>query len=218
MLPAAPNRPAYSRAERVSDAVVHLVALGLALGAVPALIWSAVIWRGDAPAVVGAAVYGGTLIAMILCSALYNAQLWPRLDPLFHRLDHAAIYFKIAGTFTPFTLFAGGTTGLLAGLWGAALAGAGLKIVAPGRFRWISFALYLGMGWIGALAGWGMFRTLPDPVFWLIVAGGLTYTAGTVFYLASGRLFHNTIWHVFVMSASVVFFVAVALHLAATSV
>lgn len=214
----ATNRPTYSRAERVSDAVVHLVALGLALAAVPVLITLAVLWRGDASAIVGASVYGGSLIAMIVCSALYNGGLWPRLEELFRRLDHSAIYFKIAGTYTSFALFSGAGAGFLLGLWGAALAGAGLKIFAPGKFRWLGFSLYLAMGWVGALAGWHVFETLPAAVFWLIVAGGLTYTAGTVFYLAKGRLFHNTIWHVFVMSASVVFFIAVALHLAATAV
>ncbi len=217
MLPAATTRPAYSRAEQVSDAVVHLVALGLALTAVPVLIALAIAWRGDASAVVGACVYGGSLIAMITCSALYNAGLWPRLAPVFQRLDHSAIYFKIAGTYTPFTLFSGGGFGLLAGLWGAALAGAGLKILAPGRFRVLGLALYLGMGWIGVLAGWQLFAAMPPAVFWLVVAGGVTYTLGTLFYLAEGRLFHNTIWHVFVMTASVLFFVAVALYLAATS-
>lgn len=217
MLPRAPHRPAYSAAERLSDAVVHLLALGAALAAVPALIVLAVLWRGDAPAVVGAGVYGGTLIAMITCSALYNAGLWPRFGPLFHRLDHAAIYFKIAGTYTPFALFSGVGGGLVAGLWGAALAGAGLKVFAPTRFRWLGFALYLAMGWAGAVAGWQLFGAMPPSVFWLIVAGGVTYTVGTLFYLAESRLFHNTIWHVFVMSASVVFFVAVALHLAATA-
>ena len=218
MLPRATDRPSYTRAERVSDAVVHLVALAAALAAVPVLIVWAVLWRGDAAGIAGAAIYGGTLLAMIACSALYNGGLWPRLEPLFWRLDHSAIYFKIAGTYTPFTLFSGASTGLLAGLWGAALAGAGLKIFAPGRFRAAGVVLYLGMGWAGAIAGWHVFETLPAAVFWLIVAGGLTYTAGTVFYLAKGRLFHNTIWHVFVMTASVIFFVAVALHLAATAV
>lgn len=217
MLPRAANRPAYTRAELLSDAVVHLVALGMALSAVPVLITLAVVWRGDTPAVTGASVYGGTLIAMIACSALYNGGVWPRFEPLFRRLDHAAIYFKIAGTYTPFALFSGAGTVLLAGLWGAAIAGVGLKLFAPGRFRWLGFALYLGMGWAGAVAGGELFAALPAPVFWLILAGGVTYTVGTLFFLAEGRLFHNTIWHLFVMAASVVFFVAVALHLAATA-
>ena len=215
MLRVASIRPDYSRAERISDAAVHLVALGLAVGFVPVLIVWAVHWRGDGAAIAGAAVYGGTLIAMIVCSLLYNAGLWPARRALFRRLDHSAIYLKIAGTFTPFALVSGGGPGFLATLWGVALAGAGLKLADPGRFRWLGLALYLGLGWLGAAAGWQMFAGLPPAAFWLVVAGGLTYTGGVAFYLAEGRMFHNTLWHVCVMAASAAFFVAVALTMAA---
>lgn len=217
MLPHAPHRPAYSRAERVSDAAVHLTALVAALGAVPVLITLAAVWRGDVPAIVGTSIYGGTLIAMISCSLLYNAGLWPEWHDVLNRLDHSAIYFKIAGTYTPFTLLSGTGFGLMTGLWGAALAGTMLKVFAPGRFRWLGFALYLGMGWAGLVVGWELFSALSPAVLSLLVAGGLTYTVGTVFYLANQRLFHNTIWHVFVMSASAVLFVAVMLHLSNTA-
>ena len=217
MLPYAPHRPAYSRAELVSDAAVHLTALVAALAAVPVMITLAAVWRGDASAIVGTSVYGGTLIAMISCSLLYNAALWPEWNDVLWRLDHSAIYLKIAGTYTPFTLLSGTGFGLMTGLWGAALAGTMLKVFAPGRFRRVGFALYLGMGWAGLVAGWELFGALSPVVLWLLVAGGLTYTVGTVFYLARRRLFHNTIWHVFVMSASTVFFVAVMLHLSETA-
>lgn len=217
MLPVAAHRPTYSRAERISDAAVHLTALAAALAAVPVLITLAAIWRGDVQAILGTSIYGGTLIAMIFCSFLYNAAFWPDWTGVLQRLDHSAIYLKIAGTYTPFTLLSGAGFGLMAGLWGAALAGTALKLCAPGRFRWLGFALYLGMGWVGVIAGWELFSSMSSTVLWLIVAGGLTYTLGTVFYLAKGRLFHNTIWHVFVMSASAVFFIAVMLHLANTT-
>lgn len=206
-------RPEYSRAERISDAVVHVTGLSLVLMAVPVLIVLTALYRGDWASVTGVSVYGGALVAMILCSALYNmthglgwgeAREW-----LLKRLDHSAIYLKIAGTYTPFTLLSGHGAALLVGLWGAALAGVGLKLISPYRFRWLALLLYLGMGWAGVVAGQSLLAELPEPVLWLMGAGGLLYTAGVVFYLWERLPFHNTIWHVFVLVASLAFYAAV---------
>jgi hemolysin III len=205
----------YSRAEYVSDAVVHVAGLTLALIAVPALIVAAALLRGDAPTLVGTAVYGVALILMLGCSALYNIVVRPDWAWLLKRLDHSAIYMKIAGTYTPFTLITGQGLALTAGLWGAALLGVGLKVVDPHRFRWAGLALYLGMGWVGVLAGGAMLAALPGPVVALMIVGGLLYTVGVAFYLWERLPFHNTIWHVFVLAASAVFFGAVAVLVAA---
>jgi hemolysin III len=212
------NRPHYTRAEYLSDAVVHVLGIAAVLVAVPVLVTLAVMWRGDATAVLGITVYGLTLIAMILFSGLYNMIRHPRWRWLLRRLDHSAIYIKIAGTYTPFTLLSGGSGFyLLTGLWGAALAGSGLKLIDPGRFRWIALTLYLGMGWAGVFAGASFLDQLSDPVVTLILIGGLLYTFGVVFYLAERMVFHNTIWHVFVLAATMVLFAAVTLHLSETS-
>ncbi|MCP3969019.1 MAG: hemolysin III family protein [Rhodobacteraceae bacterium] len=213
------QRPLYSRAEYLSDAVVHVLGLVAVLSAVPVLVTLTVLWRGDASAIVGISVYGAALIAMIGMSALYNINRSERWKGLLQRLDHSAIYIKIAGTYTPFTLLTGGQgAALLAGLWGAALAGSGLKLVDPNRFRWLALALYLGMGWAGMLAGGAVFAQLSGPVLALIVAGGLLYTAGVVFYVFDRLPHHMTVWHAFVLAASVLFFAAVTLHMADTSV
>ena len=120
----------------------------------------------------GTTVYGLTLIAMILCSALYNIIGHGRWAWLLQRLDHSAIYAKIAGTYTPFTLLSGShAPWLLAGLWGAALAGMGLKALSPERFRWLALALYMAMGWAGLLAGGSFLAALSTPVLTLIVTG-----------------------------------------------
>lgn len=191
---------------------MHVSGLTAAVLAVPVLVTLTVVLRGDATAVVGTAIYGVTLIAMILCSALYHMVPQGSWTRVLRRLDHSAIYLKIAGTYTPFTLLAGGQGYLLAGLWGAAAAGAGLKIVSPERFRWAALALYLGMGWVGAIAGWGVFSTVSTPVLVLIVIGGLIYTVGVFFFLFERLPFHNTIWHGFVLVASMVFYAAVTMH------
>lgn len=203
------ERAGYSRAENLSDAVIHASGLTLALIAVPALIILTALLRGDLPAMLAITVYGLALIAMILFSALYNLVRAPAWQDLLRRLDHSAIYVKIAGTYTPFTVLSGHGGWLLASLWAAALAGIGLKFLWPHRFRAAAIALYLGMGWAGLAAGGSLLAALPVPVAVLIVIGGLLYTAGVVFYLLERLPFHYTIWHLFVLAASFVFYAAV---------
>ena len=200
----------YSRAEYLSDAAVHVAGLSLAVLAVPALLVTAAVVRGDAPSLVGTSVYGIALILMLACSALFNMVRRPEWSWLLRRLDHSAIYMKIAGTFTPFTLMSGQGLALTFGLWSAAAVGVALKVADPQRFRWPGLALYLGMGWGGAVIGSSMFAALPGPALSLIVAGGLLYTLGVVFYLWDRLPFHNTIWHIFVLVASAAFYGAVA--------
>lgn len=207
---------AYTRAEKVSDAVVHIIGLTLVLMAVPVLIVLTALYRGDAMSVTVVSIYGGALFLMILFSALYNigetSGLGAAKDWLLRRLDHAAIYLKIAGTYTPFTLLSGHGMALTIGVWSAALAGVVLKIISPERFKWISLALYLGMGWAGLVVGGPLFAALPLPVLVLMILGGALYTLGVVFYLWQRLPFHYTIWHVFVLAASFVFYAAVLVY------
>ncbi|MCX8507394.1 MAG: hemolysin III family protein [Rhodobacteraceae bacterium] len=213
-----PARTAYSRAEFLSDTVIHVSGLVIVLISVPVLITMTAFVRGDFSALVGITVYGLTLIAMILCSALYNIVGQGRWSWLLRRLDHSAIYAKIAGTYTPFTLLSGShALWLLASLWGAALAGIGLKALSPERFRWLALGLYLLMGWAGLLAGGSFLATLSSPVLTLIVTGGLLYTIGVVFYLFDRLPFHYTIWHLFVLTASMVLYAAVTVHMMQTA-
>lgn len=215
MLPVAHIRPAYSRAERVSDGIVHVVGVVTALIAVPVLIALTAAHRTEW-AVVGVSVYGATLILMLSFSALYNMIDDAHWSGVLRRLDHSGIYFKIAGTYTPFVLVSGAhVPGLLTGLWGSAVLGSALKLLAPDRFRWFALALYLGMGWAAVWTGGSMLAALPQTVLVFMLVGGIFYTTGVVFFLLKGRQFHNTIWHVFVLAGSVLFFVAVSLCIAA---
>lgn len=204
---------AYSRAEHLSDAVVHGLGLIAVLVAVPVLITLAAVLRGDAATVTAASVYGVALIAMIACSAVYNTLGRHRWGPVLQRLDHSAIYVKIAGTYTPFLTLSGAGAGwLLATIWGAALVGVGLKLASPNRWRWIGLALYLALGWAGLWAGADFLASLSTPVLALILTGGALYTLGVLFYLAEGLPFHYTIWHVLVLAASFVFYAAVTVQ------
>jgi hemolysin III len=205
---------AYSRAELLSDAAVHVTGVVAALVAVPVLITLAAVWIGDATTVIAAVVYGVSLLAMFLCSAANNMIQAPARKDMLRRIDQSAIYVKIAGSYTPLAVMTGTHAGLfLAGLWGAALAGASLRILSPGRLKWASVALYLGIGWAAALFGGPLIAGLTPTGFALILAAGGLYTFGVLFFVWERLPFHNTIWHVFVLAATFVLYAAVLVEL-----
>jgi hemolysin III len=204
----------YSRAERFSDAVVHVTGLFAALLAVPVLVTLSAIWVGDLSVVLAALVYGLCLIAMITCSAVYHMTPAPAWKRLLRRFDHAAIYLKIAGTYTPFAVLAGSqAVPLLVGLWGAAFAGISLKLLRDNSSVWLGVMLYLGMGWAGVAFGGEVISGVSPAGFALMLAGGLMYTGGIVFFLWERLPFHNTIWHVCVLAATCIFYAAVVIEL-----
>lgn len=208
-------RPDYSRAERISDGVVHVLGLTAAVVAVPFLIILTALYRSESAAVLGATIYGVTLILMLTFSALYNMVQSDKWADLLRRLDHSGIYVKIAGTYTPFILLSGvQMPGLMIGLWSSATLGSILKMVDPHRFRWFGLALYVLMGWAAVWAGRTLLADLSQPVVVLMIAGGIVYTVGIAFYLLEWLPFHNTIWHVFVLTGSVLFFLAVSFRIA----
>lgn len=212
------QRQTYTRAERRSDAVVHVSGLAVVLIAVPVLVMLAFMLHGDLQAIVGTVVYGAALIAMIVCSALYNMADHPQWRAFFRHFDQTAIYIKIAATYTPFILMSGGSNlWLLAGLWCAAIFGSGMRMMAPDRLQLLAVAIALGMGWAGLFAGDAFFAGLSMPVIVLIVTGGVLYTVGVAFFLCERLPFHMTIWHVFVLAASLVFYAAVTAHLVQTA-
>lgn len=199
----------YSRAEQLSDAAVHVTGVVAALAAVPVLLRLVALWSPDRLVLTAAAIYGASLIAMLCCSAFYHMAPMPEWKDALRRVDQSAIYLKIAGTYTAFAVLSGSHAGpLLAGLWAAALTGALLIVFSPGRLRWLSLALYLGMGWAGAVAGGSMLAALTPGTYALVLAGGSLYTLGLVFFLWERLPFHNTIWHVFVLGASAVLYAA----------
>lgn len=205
----------YSRAELLSDAAVHIVGIVAALVGLPILVALAVIWIGDASTVAALVVYGLSVIVLLICSALNNMLHLPGRKDLLRRLDQSAIYVKIAGSYTPFAVLAGSHAGVfLAGLWSAALAGASLRLLSGARLKWASITLYLGIGWAGAVVGEPIVAALSPSGLMLILAAGITYTLGVVFFVWEKLPFHNTIWHVFVLTGTCVLYAAVLIELA----
>ena len=214
-----PRVPArdYSRPERIADAAIHAAGLVLALAAGPALVVAAALLDGRGAVVASVAVYVAALLGMLAASAAYNLLHRSARREVLRRLDHAAIYVKIAATQTPFAVLVGAGPALwaLGSVWTAAILGALAKLAMPARLGRVSLPLYLALGWAGmAIVFSGDAETgLSTAALALIVVGGLLYTLGTLFFVAERMPYHNAVWHGFVLAASAVFFAAVAVEL-----
>lgn len=207
--------PVYTRAEYLSDAAVHVAGITLALIAAPVVVTLAAVWIGDAAAITAVAIYAATLVAMLVCSALYNMIQRAEWRDRLRRIDQSAIYMKIAGAYTPFIALTAPKAALvLALVWTIALVGAAVIILARRQLLPLTVALYLGLGWIG-VAFYGPALSGLSPLgLSLVVTAGVIYSAGVVFLLWQRLPFHNTIWHVFVMIASAVTYAAVLVEVA----
>lgn len=199
------------RREELANTLTH--AAGIVAGAAGAavLIVTAAL-HGDVWKIVGSAVFSATLVLLYTASTLYHAARSPVARARLKVFDHCAIYLLIAGTYTPFTLVGlrGGWGWSLFGvIWGLAVAGTVFKLFFTGRFPRLSTGIYLGMGWLVVIAAVPMARALsPATLAWL-VAGGLTYTVGTVFYHSRRIPYAHAIWHLFVLGGSACHFAAV---------
>jgi len=205
--------PVYTRSERIADGSMHAIGIiGAVTGATLLLVWSAQIASSWEMAAL--AIYAVTLIATFAASAFYHMTPWESIRPLLRRIDHAAIYLKIAGTYTPLVVMIGSglAYSILGMVWALAIIGMTLKLFfwsTPGRFGPV---LYLIMGWMSIILIWSSWSVLP---LGYIVAGGLLYTVGVVFYSAQMK-FATAIWHGFVIAASTCFFAAIAIWVPAT--
>ncbi|BCH22408.1 PAQR family membrane homeostasis protein TrhA [Mesorhizobium sp. L-8-3] len=199
-----------SRAELIADGIVHAVGIVLAISAGSILLAFAVFHTGVWE-YVAAIFYVASLLTVLSISCAYN--LWPvsRAKWILRRFDHAAIYLLIAGTYTPFlTQLDDPATAqrMFAVVWGAAATGMAVKLFLPGRFDRLAIVFYLAIGWSGVAVAQGLLDTLPATTLWLIVAGGVVYSSGVVFFVWQGLRFQSAVWHGFVV-------VAAGLHLAA---
>lgn len=203
--------PAYSRAEKLADGAVHLLGLGaslIAIGFVLAYQFDHLTgWELSA-----LSVYWVGLVAMFTVSGAYHMTPWEHLRARLRRADHATIFLKIAGTYTPFVVAMGSALSyaVLGLVWALALFGAVTKLfrwTTPGRFN---AALYLGLGWISVALMWGIFELSPA-AGWCAVVGGVLYSSGVIFFHWESLRFANAIWHGFVVAASGCFFGAVTL-------
>jgi hemolysin III len=160
-------------------------------------------------------VYGLSMILMFLSSTLYHSVKSLKVKAVLKVVDHSAIYLLIAGTYTPFMVLAiGGWVGLtgMIVVWSIALIGIFFKIFANKRFPKLSVTTYLLMGWIAIFFIYPLYNALTTEGLWLLVAGGLCYTVGVLFYVAKKVQFTHVIWHMFVAAGCVCHFFSIYYH------
>ena len=207
----APEKPQFTTGEEIAHSVTHGIGALLSVAGLVLLIVRAV-GTGDPWRVVSFTIFGVTMVLLYTASTIYHALTPPRAKNVFKVLDHSFIYLLIAGSYTPFLLVSlrGGWGWTLFGVvWGVTIVGMVFKVWFAGRFRLVSTLLYIGLGWLCIIAVKPMMASVPGPGLAWLLAGGIAYTGGSVFYLWRGMRFHHAIWHVFVLLGTACHFVAV---------
>jgi hemolysin III len=197
--------------EEIANSISHGVGVLAAIAVTPFLIVKAIPL--GAAAITGVSIFGATMIVLYLASTLYHAFPHSKTKRVFRIFDHSAIFLLIAGTYTPFTLTVlPGVWGwtLLGIVWSLAVVGVVLKSVRNVGTSKLSIALYLGMGWLAVLAAKPIYESLPSwGLFWLL-AGGVMYSVGVLFFAYDHRVRYNHfIWHLFVLAGTSCHVVAV---------
>jgi hemolysin III len=203
--------------EEFANTITH--GFGLLLSLAGFVILAALAWSsgGDFRYVLSSVIYGSSLIVLYAASTCYHCATSPKLKKRLQIADHCCIYLLIAGTYTPFTLVAlRGSLGetLFVAIWSLAALGILSKILFGKRFPVVSVLSYLVMGWLGIVGIEPLYAALGLTPVALIFAGGAAYTIGVVFFAWQSIRHHHAIWHVFVLTGSVLHFLASALYVA----
>jgi hemolysin III len=200
---AAPRVARYTPAERTADRWVHLTGLVLACGGTATMLSIA---ARSAPGIVAAClVYSVSLLAMLVCSTLYHHHPKLAYRPFLRRLDHAAIFLLIAGTYTPFTtcrLHGMWAIAMTAAIWAGALGGVIVKLSGPLRSGGLSTIAYIGLGWIGAIGLRPILAAVDPQALILLGIGGVVYSTGAAIHRWRSLRFHTAIWHTMVLLAA----------------
>ncbi|WP_087023593.1 PAQR family membrane homeostasis protein TrhA [Thaumasiovibrio subtropicus] len=206
------NKRDYSIREEIANSITHGVGIIFGIVALVLLLWKGVAAEGDALTITSFAIYGGSMILLYLASTLYHAIPFARAKRLLKTFDHCAIYLLIAGTYTPFMLISLRTPlsiTLMVVIWLIAVAGVIFKVAFVNKFKKLSLATYLFMGWLSLVAIYPLSQSLSLGGMVMLAAGGLAYSLGVIFYVTKRIPFNHAIWHVFVLAGTVCHFVAI---------
>ena len=204
----------YSLGEEIANSITHGIGIVLAIAALGILTAFAGIY-GNVWHIVSVSIYGTTLILLYTASTLYHSIQHPRVKRILQVLDHSAIYLLIAGTYTPFTLVSlRGSWGwwLFGVVWGFAVLGIVFQSSLMKRWRAVSLVLYIGMGWTIVVAIKPLIVSVAAGGIVFLILGGLAYTTGILFYVWKKLKFHHAIWHLFVLTGSILHFFAVLFY------
>jgi hemolysin III len=205
------SRRRQSPGEEIANSLSHGTAFLAAAVGTPFLL-AEVARVGGVADLVGATVFVLTVMLAYAASTLYHAVPWPRAKGFLRAVDHGSIFLLIAGTYTPFTLgvLKGGWGWSLFGMvWTLALAGVVMKAMGGVRLGRLSMAIYLGMGWLVVVAIVPLVERMPAAGLAWLVAGGLAYTGGVLFYALDRFRYCHFIWHLFVIAGTACHFIAV---------
>ena len=202
----------YTIGEEIWHCTIH--GLGIILSIAGLVILAALsALHGNAWTVVSTVIFGVSMVMLYSASTLYHAVPNQQAKQVLKKFDHIAIYYLIAGTYTPFTLVTlHGVLGwtIFGIIWGLAVLGTILKLTlnSSGTKLW-SICLYLLMGWLVAFASKQVFHELPDIALIFLVLGGLCYTFGIIFYVWKSKKYTHAIWHFMVLAGTIMHFFAV---------
>ena len=209
------NTHVYTKKEEVVNAITHGVGVLLSIAALVFLIIFSV-QNGSPWHVVISVIYGVSMLLLYVSSTLVHSFPEGKTKDIFEIFDHSAIYIFIAGTYTPIMLLViQGSLGwtLLGIIWGVAIIGVVFKAFYVKKFLFLSTILYIAMGWMIVIVWGPLTAAMPSAGIQLLIAGGLLYTFGAVFYVWRGFPFHHAVWHVFVLGGSVTHFFAVLFYI-----
>lgn len=201
----------YTLGEEIANSVTHGIGAALGIAALVLLIVKSVT-DGGGVLLAGALVYGISLLLEYLMSTLYHALAPEKAKRVFKVLDHSGIYLFIAGSYTPYcliTLWPFGGLWLCIAIWVIAIAGISCEAFWAFRPRWVSSVIYVAMGWCIVAFIPTLYNAMNPIGFWLLLSGGLSYTCGAVFYLFKKVKFMHSIFHVFVLAASILQFFSI---------
>jgi len=204
------SRYLCTREELIADGIVHAVGLVLAAAASSVLLAYAG-FHAAGHEYLATIFYVASLLTALSLSCAYNMLPLSRAKRVLRRFDHAAIYLLIAGTYTAFLSQIADRSlarTMLLAVWSAAGFGMALKLFLPGRFDKLAVGFYLALGWCGLAIIPNLAASLPETALWMILAGGIVYSAGVIFYLRPQIRFSTALWHAFVL-------MGVVLHLGA---
>lgn len=208
----------YSTREEIANSITHGIGVLFSVVALTILLIYS-IWQKSAVSIVAFSIYGLCSILLYLSSTLYHSFRKEKLKRLFRVFDHSSIYLFIAGTYTPvalLTLKGAWRIGILASVWVIAVSGIVFKICTykkMDRLKVVSLAIYIAMGWIVVIAVKPMLQTVPVGFFIWLLAGGIVYTLGTIFYAAKRIPYSHAIWHSFVLAGSTLHFIGLFKYL-----
>ena len=204
----------FSKDEEIANAITHGIGIILSIAALVLLIVFSSLY-GTALHIVSFTIYGVTMLLLYFSSTMLHSLPKGKIKNLFEIFDHSAIYLYIAGSYTPLLfIVVQGTLGwtLFGIVWGLATVGIVFKVFFVKRFLFLSTIFYIAMGWLAIFAIKPMMENLPTAGIVFLVAGGLCYTLGTIFYVWRGFKFHHAVWHTFVLAGSTLHFFLILLY------